>query len=109
MSYLRQLVAYTLFGAFVGGLGGAWITLGNPVAIGLMAALGAVTAPVFYVLEPYGEIASCAFTGLILGGVFGVLFMPFIVPWGAVACIGTPAAGLAILFALVAWSFADTY
>ena len=105
MEYLRGLVAYSLIGAFVGGLGGAWITLGDPViTLGLAAAM-AVIAPGFYILQPYGEIASAVFSAFVLGGALGAFFLPQILGWGLLLSAGIGAVGFAALIALIAWAF----
>jgi hypothetical protein len=105
MEYLRGLVAYVLIGVFVGALGGLWISLGDPLITGLMACAMAVIFPIFYVLQPYGELAMGAFAGAVLFGAAGGFFLPIILGWSLLAGAAAGAVAGVILVALIGFAF----
>jgi hypothetical protein len=105
MEYLRGLTVYLLIGAFSGALGGAFISLGDPLVTGLLSCSMAVVGSIFYVLEPYGDVAMGAFAGAVLFGPMGGFFLPIMLGWSLLAGAAAGASGGAGVVALMEWAF----
>ena len=105
---IRKYVACAFIGAFVGLVGGTWITLGREPWIIVGTTVGfAVVFPLFSYLERYSEVVKAAATGAILCGLAGAFMLPMALGWSMYVGAAVGAAGGALLMALVAWAFDD--